>query len=104
MSVATALPEALIRGYQKYISPMFGRRCRYAPTCSQYALEALRVHGLAKGTLLAVWRILRCNPLSKGGVDRVPAKGEWPKKPLATDELLELYREEDARRFGQATE
>mgnify|MGYP003233117013 CR=1 FL=1 len=48
--------------------------CRFTPTCSQYALEAIEVHGIFKGCLLAAWRILRCNPFSKGGWDPVPPK------------------------------
>lgn len=83
-----------IRLYQKYISPGLPARCRYAPTCSQYAVESLEVHGVLKGTLLAVWRLLRCNPFTKGGVDRVPARGHWPTKPLDIDELHELYERE----------
>ncbi|MDO5602400.1 MAG: membrane protein insertion efficiency factor YidD [Oscillospiraceae bacterium] len=67
----------LIRGYQKFISPLTGAHCRFRPTCSQYALEALRVHGLFKGLLLAVWRILRCNPFGRPGYDPVPPKGKW---------------------------
>lgn len=65
----------LIRTYQLTISPRFSNgACRYVPTCSQYALEAIEVHGVFKGTLLAVRRILRCNPLFKGGYDPVPPK------------------------------
>lgn len=63
----------LIRFYQKYLSGMkMYNHCRYTPTCSQYALEALEKYGAWKGTLLAAWRILRCNPFSKGGYDPVP--------------------------------
>ena len=62
----------MIRGYQKYISPMTGPHCRYTPTCSQYAIEALEKYGVVKGTWLAVKRILRCNPFAKGGYDPVP--------------------------------
>jgi len=65
---------ALIRVYQYAISPMLGQRCKYYPSCSNYAIEALRVHGPFKGTALAGWRILRCNPFSNGGVDFVPPK------------------------------
>ena len=66
-----------MRFYQRFISPMCAPRCRYYPTCSSYALGALHTHGLVKGTILAVWRILRCNPWSLGGVDEVPARGKW---------------------------
>lgn len=62
----------LIRLYQKYISPLFPPCCRFTPTCSRYAIEAITKYGAFKGTLLAVWRILRCNPFSKGGYDPVP--------------------------------
>lgn len=62
----------LIRMYQKYLSPMKRTRCPYIPTCSQYGLEAIEKHGVIKGCLLACWRILRCNPFSKGGYDPVP--------------------------------
>lgn len=96
-----ALSGMLIRGiewYQRSISAGRPRRCRYMPTCSHYAIESLRIHGVVKGTLLSVWRILRCNPWSKGGVDRVPGKGTWPQPPLGHDELLALYEQEDRER------
>ena len=63
----------LIKLYRKYISPL--KRypsCRYIPTCSQYAIEAVEKYGAIKGSLLALWRIIRCNPFSKGGYDPVP--------------------------------
>lgn len=63
----------IIRFYQKYLSVLKGRAtCIYTPTCSQYAIEAIEKHGVLKGGLLAAWRILRCNPFSKGGYDPVP--------------------------------
>lgn len=62
----------LIRWYQRVISPMLGANCKYLPTCSQYAVEAIARHGALKGGLLAAWRILRCNPFSRGGYDPVP--------------------------------
>ena len=63
----------LVRVYQKYLSPLKGHStCIYFPTCCQYAVEAIEKHGALKGGLLAVWRILRCNPFSKGGYDPVP--------------------------------
>lgn len=67
----------LIRGYQSVISPMTGPTCKYYPSCSQYALVAIRRHGVLRGGRLAVWRLLRCNPWSRGGVDDVP---EAPRK------------------------
>ena len=65
---ALALP---IRLYQRFISPLFPRRCKYEPTCSAYALEALRSYGALRGSVLAAWRLLRCNPFSHGGYDPV---------------------------------
>ena len=61
-----------IRGYQKYLSPLKYARCPYTPTCSQYAIDAIEKYGPLKGTALASWRILRCNPFSHGGYDPVP--------------------------------
>ena len=63
---------APVRLYQRLISPLLPRRCKYEPTCSAYAVEALRVHGPLRGMALAAWRLLRCNPLSGGGLDPVP--------------------------------
>lgn len=61
-----------IRVYRKYISPHKTCRCPYYPTCSSYGLEAVEKYGSVKGSALAIWRILRCNPLSSGGYDPVP--------------------------------
>lgn len=61
-----------IRFYQKYLSPLKPATCRFTPTCSQYAIEAIRKHGPFKGLALAVWRILRCNPWGGSGYDPVP--------------------------------
>lgn len=55
--------------YRWTVSPVLGRRCKYHPSCSQYALDALREYGFVKGSILAGWRLLRCNPWSPGGVD-----------------------------------
>jgi uncharacterized protein len=65
----TALAAFLVRGYRSLVSPLLAPRCKYHPTCSQYALDALREWGFARGTVLAGWRLLRCNPWSDGGVD-----------------------------------
>ncbi|GGF10269.1 membrane protein insertion efficiency factor YidD [Pseudoalteromonas shioyasakiensis] len=64
----------LIRGYQKWISPLLGPHCRFNPTCSSYAIQAINLHGSVKGSWLAVKRILKCHPLHAGGDDPVPAK------------------------------
>ncbi|PZP16211.1 MAG: membrane protein insertion efficiency factor YidD [Brachybacterium faecium] len=69
-----ALP---VRAYQVGISPYTPPACRFYPVCSQYGMDALRVHGAVKGTALTAWRILRCNPLTRGGPDPVPAPGMW---------------------------
>ena len=61
-----------IKGYQIYISPRHPACCRFSPTCSQYAVEAIEKYGAIKGSLLAAWRIIRCNPFSSGGYDPVP--------------------------------
>lgn len=59
----------LVRAYQAAVSPLLRPRCKYHPTCSQYAADALREHGLLRGLVLAGWRLARCNPWSHGGVD-----------------------------------
>lgn len=66
----------LIRWYQKGISPLKKPCCKYIPTCSAYAIEAIERFGPLKGFLLALWRLLRCNPFSRGGYDPVPEKKE----------------------------
>ena len=65
----------LVKLYRKYISPAKPPCCRFTPTCSAYALEAFTKRGFFVGLILSVWRILRCNPFSKGGYDPVPEKG-----------------------------
>jgi putative membrane protein insertion efficiency factor len=67
----TAAAALLIRVYQRRVSPLLGPRCKYHPTCSQYTLDALAEFGFLRGSVLAVWRLLRCNPWSAGGVDHV---------------------------------
>ena len=60
----------LIKSYRKFVSPLLGQgKCRYTPTCSQYALEAFQKYNFFKAFYLSIWRILRCNPFSKGGYD-----------------------------------
>lgn len=71
--VARAL-RLLVRGYRTLVSPLLPPRCRFAPTCSQYALEALEVHGAARGGWLAVRRVARCHPFHPGGHDPVPPR------------------------------
>ncbi len=69
---------ATIRFYQRHISPGMGSACRFAPTCSQYAHDAIDRYGMARGVLMSAWRILRCNPLNDGGFDPVPESGLQP--------------------------
>lgn len=71
---------AVINFYRKNISPLTTPKCKYYPTCSTYGVEAIQVHGAFKGSLLTIWRILRCNPFSKGGYDPVPEKKEKVKR------------------------
>jgi len=61
----------LIRGYKKLISPMLPPSCRFYPTCSEYSIQALEKYGAIKGSAKSIWRILRCNPLNKGGYDPI---------------------------------
>ena len=70
------LATKAIRGYQLLISPMLGPRCRFNPTCSNYAIDAIKTHGTAKGCWLAAKRILKCHPLHPGGSDPVPPKND----------------------------
>jgi putative membrane protein insertion efficiency factor len=69
--IVSAVLIAPIRLYQRWISPAFAPRCRYYPTCSAYAAEAIRELGPIRGLILAGWRLLRCNPFSHGGVDEI---------------------------------
>ena len=62
---------APIRAYQLFLSPLLGQRCKYHPSCSEYAVGAIRRYGVLRGAVLAAWRLLRCNPWSHGGVDFV---------------------------------
>ena len=68
---ARAVAQAPVRAYRRFVSPALPRRCKYHPSCSHYAVEAVREFGAARGTILAAWRILRCNPFSHGGYDPV---------------------------------
>ena len=71
-----------IRIYQRLISPLLGPRCKYYPSCSEYAVQAVQRFGILRGLVLATWRLLRCNPWSHGGVDRVEDQRLF--KPRAT--------------------
>lgn len=87
----------LIRLYQWTLSPLFGQVCRYYPSCSHYGYEAIGAHGAAKGVVLTTWRVLRCNPWSRGGYDPVPARGAWrPTQEPPTQPEVETVTDEQA--------
>ncbi len=71
----TSVLVVLVRAYQNLVSPLFPASCRYVPSCSEYAAQALTRHGLVRGAWLSVARVLRCNPWSEGGEDPVPEQG-----------------------------
>ncbi|MBO4848240.1 MAG: membrane protein insertion efficiency factor YidD [Clostridia bacterium] len=75
----------LIRSYRQ-LRPDRAPCCRYTPSCSEYAIQAISLHGAAKGILLSLWRLLRCNPFSKGGWDPVPERGKWSNRAPASPE------------------
>ncbi len=81
MSAAARVVAAPIRAYRLVVSPLLPARCRYAPSCSAYALEALQTYGILRGLLLTGWRLLRCNPLSHGGWDPVDAQRLFAPRP-----------------------
>jgi putative membrane protein insertion efficiency factor len=73
-TLARRIALAPVRAYQRAISPALPRRCRYHPTCSEYAVQAIETYGILRGAVLAAWRLLRCNPFSHGGYDPVSAQ------------------------------
>ncbi len=75
-----ALLIALVRGYQLVLSPLLGPTCRFQPSCSEYAIDAIRAHGCGKGLMLTSARVLRCNPCCAGGHDPVPEQFSLLKK------------------------
>ncbi len=89
----------LVRLYQKIISPIKPPCCRFTPTCSAYAVEAFKKRGFFIGLILTVWRILRCNPFSKGGYDPVPERGLRNPKNKGTEGDAELTQEEPKAEF-----
>mgnify|MGYP000317677952 CR=1 FL=1 len=78
----TKLVISLIRAYQLIISPIFGPSCRFYPSCSQYAVDAIKIRGVFKGSYLAVHRVLRCHPGCKGGYDPVPELNKQSRKKI----------------------
>ena len=90
-----AILVGMIRAYQILLSPRIGQVCRYYPTCSHYGLEAVKVHGAGKGSLLAAWRVLRCHPWATGGVEYIPVKGTWTNR-----EVIEISTNNDRQVIG----
>ena len=76
-----------IRLYQRLVSPAIGPRCRYYPTCSSYAVEAIRELGPVRGAILAAWRLLRCNPFSSGGFDEIADRRLFRDTPTRSEKL-----------------
>jgi putative membrane protein insertion efficiency factor len=74
VSIGSRVALAPVRVYQRLISPALPRRCKYHPTCSDYAVQAIQGYGILRGSILAGWRLLRCNPWSHGGYDPVSAQ------------------------------
>ena len=83
MRTAVRVARAPIVAYQRVISPALPRRCKYEPMCSAYGVEALQQFGILRGLVLAVWRVLRCNPFSHGGYDPVAAQRVFSSSPRA---------------------
>jgi putative membrane protein insertion efficiency factor len=84
----------LLKGYRRLVSPLYGQVCRFFPSCSAYALEAVTVHGAVKGTYLALRRLARCHPWNDGGVDHVPGSEKYERmlraNPARTPRILVL--------------
>ena len=83
MTVFRGIFTIPVRLYQRLISPLMPARCKYHPSCSAYAAEAVRSYGPLRGTILAAWRLLRCNPLSNGGLDPVAHQRLFRQPPAA---------------------
>ncbi len=80
-NLARAVALLMLRGYKWAISPMFPPACRYVPTCSEYAMEAIERHGALRGSRIAIWRLLRCHPFAKGGYDPVIKSKDLTRQP-----------------------
>ena len=87
-----ALLVLLVQTYQWTLRPFIGAHCRFEPSCSHYAIEALRAHGAARGSLLAAGRVLRCNPWSAGGHDPVPCSCVSRLRPARPVSLFEAVK------------
>jgi uncharacterized protein len=89
-SIAAALLLALLQVYKVVLSPVFGGACKYHPSCSNYATQAIETHGARRGSLLALKRLLRCRPFKQGGFDPVPSVDELNRARLRSTELEPL--------------
>ena len=87
----------LVRAYQIVLSPIMGGACRFEPSCSNYMIESLRVHGPFKGTLLGIWRILRCHPFGAHGYDPVPPRGRWRLRNEAESGKMHSMKSEEPK-------
>ena len=74
-----------LRLYRRAVSPALGPCCRFEPSCSAYAEEAIHVHGVARGLVLAAWRLLRCHPFARAGLDPVPPRAPAPRRAIAPE-------------------
>jgi uncharacterized protein len=86
-SIGARMLTVFIVAYRRWISPALPARCRFYPSCSAYALEAVQKHGAIRGTGLAIWRLLRCHPFHPGGYDPVPEPGRRRAAPAAEDRV-----------------
>ena len=87
MTLVARMLTAAIVAYRRYVSPALPARCRFYPSCSAYALEAVQKHGAIRGTGLAIWRLLRCHPFHPGGYDPVPEPGRRRAASAAADRV-----------------
>ena len=87
----------LVRAYQIVLSPIMGGACRFEPSCSNYMIESLRVHGPFKGTLLGIWRILRCHPFGAHGYDPVPPRGRGRLRNEAESGKMHFMKSEEPK-------
>jgi putative membrane protein insertion efficiency factor len=95
MSIAAEIAVGAVRAYQWTVRPLIGANCRFWPSCSDYAVEALRTHGALRGSALAGWRILRCNPWCDGGYDPVPPCRHGAGRTLYTDPAAPAAERQD---------
>ena len=94
---ASAALILLVRAYQIVLSPIMGGACRFEPSCSNYMIESLRTHGPFKGTLLGLWRILRCHPFGAHGYDPVPPRGRWRLRNEAESGKMHSMKSEEPK-------